>query len=33
MEKMLPFYNTPAGKKVFDHFVDVNVQTASTGNV
>ncbi|KAK8825651.1 hypothetical protein WA577_000822, partial [Blastocystis sp. JDR] len=24
MEKMLPFYNTPAGKKVFDHFVDVN---------
>lgn len=31
MEKMLPFYNTPAGKKVFDHFVDVNVQAASTG--
>ena len=28
-KKLIPFYNTPEGKKWFDHFVDTNVAMSS----
>lgn len=28
-KKLIPFYNTPEGKKWFDHFVDTNVAISS----